>query len=624
MKQLRNLLCVFLFVTLSCQKQEVHTEKENQSKYLLTRLNSDEILKNKHITKILNKLNQPRQLKNGLGGRYEGVQFSLNFNDATLIENLVEGYHSYTFSIYNDEDNFNLNNIVLFSHNDIDYEAYLTTYILTEVERTQLANGVNIDLTDKVTMEPFDIDQINTFGKSAGGGCYDLVFTEAYSDCPNGHNAFACTTECCGGCFGSIHEWQEVPCPGGGGGSGTGTGSGSSGGGFGSGGGSGNGGGSGSTIPTTPKGLINEDNPCDPAPVADLNGDCAVDYYELCVYEGYGDDICGCVSEGDDIATCIVKDCLGSAYTNDFELLSSEDKGNIVNYLGDNCNSESQGFSSLAISALQSNFWNNYQKGEVDFEDEIIYDSTFKNTKTECIHNKMKTNTNNIYSKMLDNFKTTTSKNLTLGINNNIGTDWGITNGNMNVANDYNITINQNLIENNGSNLMRYLTLCHELIHAYMYDTLEDNGLITFDASGTAFLNVNCPTNNASLNSQTVADRFVSLICAMNSAGTLTPNWTHELFDSNVFDIQDYRQELENLIFNDYDWNNENTAFVNNANSAFGANWKQEVSKAVSWIGLEGASGYNTYINNYISNAPQYFFITQIRSLLSSANSNCP
>ncbi|WAC03811.1 hypothetical protein N7U66_10550 [Lacinutrix neustonica] len=92
-----------------------------------------------------------------------------------------------------------------------------------------------------------------------------------------------------------------------------------------------------------------------------------------------------------------------------------------------------------------------------------------------------------------------------------------------------------------------------------MFDALEDIGVITFDSAGFPILNVNCPSNNVNLNAQNINDRFVSLICAMNTAGTLTEQWTHDLFNSNVFNIQDYRQELENMILNDYDWSSESS-----------------------------------------------------------------
>jgi hypothetical protein len=279
------------------------------------------------------------------------------------------------------------------------------------------------------------------------------------------------------------------------------------------------------------------------------------------------------------------------------------------------CSPENKGFAIEAARACLNG-------GDVDYEEGIVYDNSFTNTKTECIHNRMKSS-NNVYTTMLNNFSTSTQKKLTFSIDNSIGADWGIAKGNMQTQNDYVIIINKDRIEDNGSNLMRFVTLAHELIHAYMYDALEDAGVLTFDANGDAIISVNCPSNNVSLNSLTVKDRFVTLICAMNSAGTLSQQWTHDVFNSSVFSVQDYRQKLEDLIFNHYDWSNETPTFVTRANNVFGANWKREVSKAVSWIGLEGTIEYNNYTNSY--NDPfKQAYILGAKSEVSITNNNCP
>ena len=110
----------------------------------------------------------------------------------------------------------------------------------------------------------------------------------------------------------------------------------------------------------------------------------------------------------------------------------------------------------------------------------------------------------------------------------------------------------------------------------------------------------------------------------MNSAGNLTQHWTHDLFNSDVFSIEDYRQQLENLILNDYDWNSESATFTNNATSTFGTNWKQEVAEAISWIGLENTSEYSTYLNGFSTQPSKFLYINNIRNTISSTNNNCP
>lgn len=156
------------------------------------------------------RFNDTQKSTNTNNGRYEGVQFNLNTNEATYIENVEEGYHSYTFEIYNYEDNFNLTNIVLVSYDGgQNYEAYLTTYILTQDERNQLSNGIALDLTDKTTIEPFNIDQISIYSKTAGGTCYDLEPTSTACPC----NCWNLSTGECTDPV-AVFEWQEEPCPG--------------------------------------------------------------------------------------------------------------------------------------------------------------------------------------------------------------------------------------------------------------------------------------------------------------------------------------------------------------------------------------------------------------------------
>lgn len=174
---------------------------------------------------------------------------------------------------------------------------------------------------------------------------------------------------------------------------------------------------------------------------------------------------------------------------------------------------------------------------------------------------------------------------------------------------------------------MKIVTLVHELIHAYMYSVLETNGQITFDINGDPILNVNCNNgvnyNNVNLNGLSINDRFDVLICAMNQNNTLSSQWTHDLFNSTVFDVNTYRQKLETLIFNEYDWTSENINFKNDAINLFGNNWKQEISKAVSWLGLENTAEYNTYYNTYNTNPQKQLYIALIKTKITNSNNNC-
>src|SRR5690606_12671900 len=209
-----GILLFGIFVVLfSCKQDDIEnpTEQSN-SKYFLTRLKGSELKQNLKLNEKISEL-KTRTKNPDFQARYENETFDLDLNEATYIESIDGSYHSYTFYIYNDEDNYNINNIVLSITENGDYEADLVTYNLTENEKQQIENGTLTDLKDKMTIEPFDINQINTY--SRGGTCMELVAVDTVENCSAGHDVSSCSTECCGGCYDTIYEWQSVDCDGG-------------------------------------------------------------------------------------------------------------------------------------------------------------------------------------------------------------------------------------------------------------------------------------------------------------------------------------------------------------------------------------------------------------------------
>ncbi len=253
-KQLTRIGIIIIGILLffsNCEEHEIINQTEikqnNKNGYILTRVNKNEISNNSTLVKKINEVNEKKGSIVNYSTRFENIQFNLNLNEAAYIESYDGTYHSYTFYINNEDNSFDINNIVLVSYNNgVNYEAYLSSYSLTELERNQFINGVDINLEQKASIEPFDINQINTYSR-VGGGCYDLVFVE-YQDC-SCHDVHAE-----GGCTHpeAIYEWQEVACPGGGGAGGDGSGTGTGTGGTGGGGTSGSGDDTSETIPTTP------------------------------------------------------------------------------------------------------------------------------------------------------------------------------------------------------------------------------------------------------------------------------------------------------------------------------------------------------------------------------------
>ncbi len=204
----------------NCMEDSMEIEKPKADKYSVSRIGSNEFVKNRTLTEKLASIGRGiRQTTGGDYARYDNVQFDLILNEATFIEAIDGSYHSYTFGIYNEDDNYNINNIVLSLTENGDYEADLVTYTLTQEERSLIDSGIEIDLLDKMTVEPFDIDQINTYGR--GSTCTEFVEVDRFENCANGHNVSSCTWECCGHCYEYVYEWQSVPCDGGGSGSGS-------------------------------------------------------------------------------------------------------------------------------------------------------------------------------------------------------------------------------------------------------------------------------------------------------------------------------------------------------------------------------------------------------------------
>ncbi|HQA75282.1 hypothetical protein, partial [Flavobacterium sp.] len=151
---------------------------------------------------------------------------------------------------------------------------------------------------------------------------------------------------------------------------------------------------------------------------------------------------------------------------------------------------------------------------------------------------------------------------------------------------------------------------------------------LTFDANGDATLQSilcgNTNYNNINLNSLSTNDRFKAIICAMNQNGSLNSEWTHNLFNTNAFSITTYRSKLQQYILTTHNFNNENTAFKDEAIAVFGINWRTKLAEAVSWIGLESTIEYTNYINTYSIDIPKFLHISNIRTKISTANNNCP
>ena len=52
-------------------------------------------------------------------------------------------------------------------------------------------------------------------------------------------------------------------------------------------------------------------------------------------------------------------------------------------------------------------------------------------------------------------------------------------------------------------------------------------------------------------------------------------------------------------------------------------NWKQEVAKAISWIGLENTNGHIDYLNSFGIQLQKLLYAQNIRAKIENTNNNC-
>ena len=282
--------------------------------------------------------------------------------------------------------------------------------------------------------------------------------------------------------------------------------------------------------------------------------------------------------------------------------------------------------------------WEDYKNQFLDYSN-IKIDSSLTNTKTRCVLQKMSGDINlgdnkitltadatndNLFRKMLRKFDGNNMPSLNFEIKSSLQVnEWGITKGTN--SNSYNIIINQDI--ENQSNLLKTVILSHELIHAFMFNHLYSLNIINFDNDGNPILTISCSPsvnyNNINLNLLDEKERFVALFCAMNQNGNLTPQWSHDIFNSSIFGVEPYRSQLENYLLNFHDWNAESQSFKNEAESIFGINWKSEVAKAVSWSALENTIEYSNYINSYSNQIQKKLYIHDIKNKIKPLKNTC-
>ena len=128
--------------------------------------------------------------------------------------------------------------------------------------------------------------------------------------------------------------------------------------------------------------------------------------------------------------------------------------------------------------------------GEANFENLVFKEESFKNSNLDCMHKKLM-ETDNFYSEMISKFYENNGTIITYEIGNVPVGDWGATKGSFDNLGEMSVTFSHDV--NNYSDISKKVTLSHEIVHAYMFNTLEEWGFITFDADGEPITNIVCP-----------------------------------------------------------------------------------------------------------------------------------
>lgn len=427
------------FFLTNCEQDSVeHSNRQapENPAFKTSKVTKSTIQQNQTLTKAIQSLEKElvktksnTQNKTVYSSEYD---FTIETDFATYIENEDGTYHSYTFPIIRTISNGLLENLLLSLQEDGTYKTYIVSYDLTEQEREDISNEIQINLENRATFNEID-----------GTNLTSDIFSNKMYACGYNFEVVCWETACeIDGCWDSQYTNTEcdsiliyVDCSGGGGGgSGTGTGDGGNttgntgSGGYGGGGGSG----SGSTNPDVT-------TPTIPQPWEEV---------VLCLN---GLSINGSTN----------------GFTPEMSAwLQSQPKnvvGQINNYIDQNeCSETAQDFAIQAIIALMDG-------GEVDFEEELILDSDLKDN--DCLYS-VYTGMGNAptFTNYLNNFDGDMSvANLKLTSSTTLPSN---TNAETSAPQNYLITITFNENNLNRPNLSIARTFIHEMIHAEIFRKL--------------------------------------------------------------------------------------------------------------------------------------------------------
>lgn len=168
------LLCLMLYF-ISCVNDDFidNQNLQNEDKFSSRYINFNEVKRNLKVFQkfknVQEKINQSKSNSLNQNARLvylSQFDFSIDTDKILLIEK--EGYKSYTFPIYRDNEIDKTENLVITESNGF-INAYISKYDLTENDKASLENNQYVDLKDKTEISSLE-------ESSSGEPCYGFVY----------------------------------------------------------------------------------------------------------------------------------------------------------------------------------------------------------------------------------------------------------------------------------------------------------------------------------------------------------------------------------------------------------------------------------------------------------------
>ncbi len=153
------LLLGVCFLVFNCQKDDGFKEEQNaeivkNQSFKISKINKERVLSNRIVKEKIETISRNiKQKENHLHNKdvvSSEHGFTINTNQVTYIENNDGTYHSYTFLIEREVETTILENLLLSLQSDGSYKMALLTYNITAQEKEDIANGLSVDVSNKV------------------------------------------------------------------------------------------------------------------------------------------------------------------------------------------------------------------------------------------------------------------------------------------------------------------------------------------------------------------------------------------------------------------------------------------------------------------------------------------